>query len=261
MLTSPANPKIKAALSLYEKKAREETGLFLLEGPAEIGMALSNGIEFRTLFYCPELLNAQTEQLYTRIETEKIEVDKRLFERLAYRGTVNGLWAVARQPQKLIDKLKLKTDPLFLIVEKIEKPGNLGAILRTADAAGVSAVLVTEELSDLYNPNIVRASLGAIFSVQVFGLSNDEAYAWLNKNKVRIVAATPAGAADYTSVSYRGATAIAIGSEKDGLSDFWLKKTDIEKVLIPMAGKVNSLNASVSTAIITYEAVRQRLSK
>lgn len=261
MLTSAANPKIKAALALYEKKGREDAGSFVLEGPAEIGMALAAGVKFKTVFYCAELLNQQTKPLCEKIEAEKVEIDRNLFERVAYRGTVNGLWAVALQPKTSIEKLKFGVEPLFLVIEKVEKPGNLGGILRTADAAGVSAVFVTEELSDLYNPNIVRASLGAIFSVPVFSLTNAEAYDWLTKNKVKVVAATPAGAADYTSISYKGATAIAIGSEKDGLSDFWLKKADIEKGLIPMAGKVNSLNASVSTAIITYEAVRQRSGK
>jgi TrmH family RNA methyltransferase len=258
--TTATNQKKNTALALYEKKERERTGLFILEGPSEISMALTAGIEFVTVYFCHEFLDSDTKPLLANLKAEKIEVDKKLFERIAYRGTVSGIWAVARQPENLLADFKPGSDPLLLLVEKVEKPGNLGAILRTADAAGVKAVFVTEGLTDLYNPNIVRSSLGAVFSVPVFSMANPEALAWLQRNNINIFAATPSGAAEHTTVSYAGGVVIAIGSEKDGLSNFWLENCD-RKILIPMRGRVNSLNASVSAAILIYEAVRQRSGK
>lgn len=258
MLTSINNQNIKAALRLYEKKERDKTGLFLIEGLAELNLALQNKLEFLKVFYAEEMLDEQAKKILAKIDGEKIAVSPQVFERLAYRGTVNGILAVVKQPEP--KDQKLPRNGLVLVLEKMEKPGNIGAILRTAEAAGVSAVFLCDAITDLYNPNIVRASLGAVFSLPIFCLNNAETYTWLKNNNFKIIASTPAADRNYYEVKMDGSVALLVGSEKDGLSEFWLENA-AEKVLIPMQGQINSLNASVSAALLIYEAVRQRSGK
>ncbi len=257
MLTSTSNPRIKETLWLYERRDRERLGLFLLEGIAEIDLALKNNIEITVVFYCSSLLDESAKEIDASLDCEKIEVDEKVFARMAYRGTTGGLLAVAKNPQRKIADLKLSKQPLVIVIEGMEKPGNIGAILRTADAAAVDAVIVCESDTDLYNPNIVRSSLGSIFSVPVFETDNKQALAWLKQNNLKIMASALTAQKDYAAVDFKQPAALIIGSENSGLTKFWLDNAD-EQVLIPMQGQVNSLNASVSTAILIYEAVRQR---
>jgi TrmH family RNA methyltransferase len=180
-----------------------------------------------------------------------------VFEKVSYRENPDGWLAVFPTPSKSLSDIKLSTVPFLIVAESIEKPGNLGAILRTADAAGVDAILVCDPHTDIYNPNVVRASRGTLFTIPTVELSNMDAFNFLQDNRISIIAATPQAEAEYTQQDLSGPVAVTVGTEDKGLSDFWLQRADL-KVKIPMAGKVNSLNVSIATAVIVYEAKRQR---
>lgn len=253
-ITSLQNPQVKYIVKLRDnKRQRQRDHLMLVEGWDEINLALSSGYQPQTLLSAPELVSHQIESTGTEI----ISVNRAVFEKLSYRENPDGWLAIFPIPKSSINDLKLNDPPLFIIAESIEKPGNLGAILRTADAAGVDALLVCDPRIDLYNPNVVRASRGALFAVACAEASNEWALAFLRKLGVKIVAAAPRAEAEYTHEDLRGPLAIAVGTEDKGLTDFWLKQSDVN-FKIPMVGKVNSLNVSTATALIVYEAVRQR---
>lgn len=253
-ITSLQNPRVKYIVKLRDdKRQRKQDGLMLVEGYDEIQLALSAGYRPETLFSAPELVSRQLRGG----NAEQIAVNRAVFERMSHRENPDGWLAVFPIPQTSLDHLKLSEVPLVIVAESIEKPGNLGAILRTADAAHVDAVLVCDPRVDVWNPNVVRASRGALFSVPTLECDNVSALAWLRSQKIRILAATPAAAVVYSDVNFREPAAIAVGTEDAGLTDFWMSNADV-KLKIPMMGKVNSLNVSVSTALIVYEAVRQR---
>lgn len=256
-ITSPQNPRVKHIVKLREdKRQRQKDGLLLVEGWDEIQLAISAGHEPQTLLTAPELASRPL----TFPSAENITVSRAAFEKMSYRDNPDGWLAVFPIPQTTLKSSSLLdgvSSPLVIVAESIEKPGNLGAILRTADAAGVDALLVCDPRTDVWNPNVVRASRGTVFSVPVVECDNASALAWLRSHKIRVLAATPAAKVTYSDVDMRPPTAIAVGTEDAGLSDFWMKNADM-KVKIPMLGKVNSLNVSVSTALIVYEAVRQR---
>ncbi len=254
IITSTANKHIKEIVALQEKKERQKNGLFLIEGERELQLALDNNYEVIEVLYCREIL--KNSDIIERCGV-KTEVTANVFAKIAYRENSDGFVAVARRKERFFSEIVLPAAPLVLVLEKIEKPGNIGAILRTADAAGVDLVIISEPLTDLYNPNIVRASLGAIFSVPTVEATNQEALTWLKEKNFSIITTTPSAQKNHFEIKMTKATAIVVGSEKDGVSDFWLKNAT-EKSLIPMMGSVNSLNASVSAAIVVYEAVRQR---
>jgi len=225
----------------------------LVEGFDEISLALSAGHFPRTLLSAPDLVSRQIDG----VNAETLSVNRVVFEKMSYRDNPDGWLAVFPIPHISLDDLKLSESPLLIITESIEKPGNLGAILRTADAARVDAVIVCDPRVDVYNPNVVRASRGAIFTVPVVETNSAQVLLFLNRRDIRVLAATPSAEEEYTHQDLRGPLAVAVGTEDEGLSDFWLSQADV-KVKIPMLGKVNSLNVSVSTALIVYEAVRQR---
>jgi TrmH family RNA methyltransferase len=253
-ITSLQNPRVKYIVKLRDdKRQRKEDGLMLVEGFDEIQLAISAGHKPQTLLSAPELASRQMDP----VGTETITVNRAVFEKISYRENPDGWLAIFPIPQMMLDDLKLSDSPLVIVAESIEKPGNLGAILRTADAAGVDALLVCDPRVDLWNPNVVRASRGAVFSVPTVESDNASALEWLKTRKMRILAATPSAELTYSEVDLRGLLAIVVGTEDEGLTDFWLSNADM-KVKIPMMGKVNSLNVSVSTALIIYEAVRQR---
>jgi TrmH family RNA methyltransferase len=251
-ITSINNTLVKDTVKLYDRSAREASGLFLIEGYREYQLAVQAGIKVETLFLCPDIFPDQPNQDY-------IEVAPKVFERLTYRGSSGGLLAVCRQPKIKLDDIKNKTNQNLLIVvlDRIEKPGNTGAIMRTADAAGVDGVIVCDEITDIYNPNTVRASLGGLFTTKVVPCKSKEALAWIKGKNISIVASIPNADKSYTKTDLKKPVALIIGSEKDGLSEIWLKAAD-EKSGIPMQGSVDSLNASVSAALLIYEAARQR---
>jgi TrmH family RNA methyltransferase len=225
----------------------------LVEGYDEIQLALSAGYQPRTIFSAPELVSHQISSK----GSENVTVSRAVFEKMSYRENPDGWLAVFPIPHASLDDLKLSGSPLVIVAESVEKPGNLGAILRTADAAHVDALLVCDPRVDLWNPNVVRASRGAVFSVPSVECDHASALQWLKDQNVLILAATPSAQEIYSDIDLRQAVAIAVGTEDEGLTAFWMSNADL-RVRIPMLGKVNSLNVSVSTALIVYEALRQR---
>ncbi len=253
-ITSLQNPRVKQIVKLRDdKKERQREGLMLVEGYDEISLALEAGFRPRTLLTAPELVRREMRQ----VDAEKVTVAAAVFEKMSYRENPDGWLALFPIPRLSLDDLTLSESPLIVIAESVEKPGNLGAILRTADAAHVDAVLVCDPRVDAYSPNVVRASRGAIFTVPVVETKNASALTWLQRSGIRVLAATPSAEAEYTRQDLRGPLAVAVGTEDQGLSDFWMDQADL-RVKIPMLGKVNSLNVSIATALIVYEALRQR---
>ena len=253
-IISLQNPRVKNVVKLREdKRQRQREGLILVEGWDEISLAIASGLKPRTLFTAPELVSRQIDG----ISSEILTVNRVVFEKMSYRENPDGWLALFLTPLTSLENLKLSDNPLVIVAESVEKPGNLGAILRTADAADVDALLVCDPRVDLYNPNVIRASRGAIFSVACIETSNHDALKYLHDHKMRILAATPQADTLYTDVDLKQPLAIIVGTEDNGLTNFWLKNADVN-VKIPMLGKVNSLNVSIATALITYEALRQR---
>lgn len=249
LLTSPQNPKIKDLLNLETKsRERKARGLFVVEGRREYARAKAAGWQTETLFVRegePEA--AQADFL----------VSGRVYEKIACRGGTEGIVAVMRAQERRLAGLTLSVAPLVLVLERVEKPGNLGAVLRSADAAGVDAVLVCDPLTDLYNPNLIRASLGALFSVPTVACTSQEAFDWLSAQGIAILTAQLQDSKLYYDTDMVRPTAIVFGAEDTGLSPFWRERADAH-IRIPMAGAMDSLNVSVSAAILAYEAVRQR---
>ena len=227
--------------------------MILVEGFDELNLALACGFIPATLLTAPELATRPLAVPYA----ETVTVSKAVFEKISYRDNPDGYLGLFPMPEQTLDKLSLSGNPLVIVAESVEKPGNLGAILRTADAAHVDAVLVCDPRVDVWNPNVIRASRGAVFAVPVVEAESSKALAWLRSRKMRVLAATPSAEEMYTQVNMKEPIAIAVGTEDAGLTDFWMENSDL-RVKIPMAGKVNSLNVSIATALMTYEAVRQR---
>lgn len=258
MLTSPDNPRIKELIKLRKAGFRKETKSFLIEGRQELRLALGANITIKEVYFCPQffvdnnlLLEAQAQGITL------YEVNEKVYNRIAYGSRREGLIAVAREQKLSLADLKLKAHPLLVVVEHIEKPGNLGAIIRSSDAAGADAVIVTDALCDIYNPNVVRSSLGAIFSVMVIKAQNQELLLWLKEHRIKSICACVEAQLPYTSVDFTASSAIILGSEEKGLSGLWKKEADC-RVSIPMIGKVDSLNVSAAASILLFEAVRQR---
>jgi TrmH family RNA methyltransferase len=253
-ITSLQNPTVKHIVKLREdKRQRQRDGLMLVEGFDELSLALRTGLVPQTLLTAPELVS----QSIDTSNSETLTVTRAVFEKMSYRDNPDGWLGIFPIPNHSLDELKLSESPFVLVAESVEKPGNLGAILRTADAAHVDAVLVCDPRVDVWNPNTIRASRGAVFAVPTVEVKSPEALAFLRSRKMRVLAATPSAEALYTSVDMKGPLAVVVGTEDEGLTDFWMSNADL-KVKIPMMGQVNSLNVSIAAALITYEAVRQR---
>ncbi|HTF48948.1 MAG TPA: RNA methyltransferase [Pseudonocardia sp.] len=260
-ITSTANPRIKGLARLRRRRHREERGETLVEGFEELALALGAGAVPITVYHCAELSRpGELDALRARpgfTQAELIEVNRPVFDKIAYRESPDGWLAVLPSVHTELADLQPGAQPLLLICEGVEKPGNLGAMLRTADAAGVTAVIATDPGTDWGNPNVVRASKGAVYALPVVSADTAEVLAWLAERDIPVLAATPEGAAVYTELDLRGPLAIAVGEEKHGLSQAWLDAARW-RALIPMSGLVDSLNVSTSAAILLYEAVRQR---
>ncbi|MCL5995535.1 MAG: RNA methyltransferase [Chloroflexi bacterium] len=260
LITSLQNPRVKQLVSLRDRHHREQEGLMLVEGYDELSLALQGGTP-KALYYCRPLVRDPAQfTLLERVRAtgaELIEVTERVCEKMAYRDHPDGWLAVFPLAHRSLDSLSLGPNPLIVVVEAIEKPGNLGAILRTADAAGVDALISCDPVTDLGNPNVVRSSKGALFSVPVAEATSADTLAWLRAHGIKTLAATPQATTLYTEVDLRQPVAIAVGAEKPGLSRAWLQQADIA-VQIPMMGRVNSLNVSIAAALLIYEAVKQR---
>ncbi len=262
-ITSVKNEGIKDAIALRDRKGRDAQGLTLIDGISELKLALEAGITIERVFLCPKRMDAQTlnalDKKFVAKALKVLEVSEPVFEKLSFGDRLDGVVAVAQTPKRHLKNLKLTNRSLLVIVESVEKPGNLGAILRTCDAAGVDGLIVCDARTDVYNPNVIRASLGAIFTVPVAVCSNQEALDFLRTNKVKVIATLPDAVQSYWKADYKNSSAILLGSEQNGLSEFWQKNAD-EKIQIPMTGQVNSLNVSISAALAVYEVLRQRKS-
>lgn len=260
-ITSTQNPRIKALAKLKKRSERDDQGIFLTEGYRPITRALVSGFHFDELYYCPEWFLGSNEQnvLETaeKSGTKLVKIGKEAFAKIAYRERPEGLLAIGKQWHPKLGELKLSDNPFLIVVEAIEKPGNLGTILRSADATGAEAVIVCDSVTDLFNPNVVRASTGVLFTTPTIVTDSQSAIAFLREKGIKTLAATPAAKELYTDVNLNQPVAIVMGSEQFGLTDTWLESADLP-VRLPMAGIADSLNVSAATVAIAYEVVRQR---
>lgn len=283
-ITSAQNRKVKELLTLVEKsKARSAAGLFVVEGQRELGHCLDAGFIPETLFICGEVMavqnnvvnGAKTGHLAENIEGKDgldaliakaealnprlgvVQIPAFLYEKVAYRGSTEGIIAEVHSVPRALEDLRLGERPLVMVLESVEKPGNLGAVLRSADAAGADAVIVCDPLTDIWNPNLIRSSVGAVFSVPVAVCTSADAIAFLEKRGIRILTAQLQDSEWYYDTDMTGATALVMGTESTGLTQAWRDSADAH-IKIPMLGQLDSLNVSVSAAVLLYEAVRQR---
>lgn len=283
-ITSAQNRKVKELLTLVEKsKARSAAGLFVVEGQRELGHCLDAGFIPETLFICGEVMAVQnnavnvakTGHLAENIEGKDgldaliakaealnprlgvVQIPAFLYEKVAYRGSTEGIIAEVHSVPRSLEDLRLGENPLVMVLESVEKPGNLGAVLRSADAAGADAVIICDPLTDIWNPNLIRSSVGAVFSVPVAVCTSADAIAFLKERGIRILTAQLQDSEWYYDTNMTGATALVMGTESTGLTQAWRDSADAH-IKIPMLGRLDSLNVSVSAAVLLYEAVRQR---
>ncbi len=259
MITSLQNPAIKNIVKLSKSKERREQQLFVIEGARELSLALQSDYQIQAVYVCREMFERTKypDVLNSLPDTIIFDISFPVFEKIAYRENSDGVVALAKPKLHTLNDLKLSENPFLIVLESVEKPGNLGAILRTADAAAVDAVIVCDPQTDLYNPNVVRSGVGGIFTVQTAVCTSLEAVEWLAEKKITSFAAELQAAEFYQNVDFTQPSAIVMGTEADGLTDFWLKNAK-KRIKIPMRGKIDSLNVSVSTAILVFEAMRQR---
>ncbi len=262
-ITSLTNPRVKAAVRLRERRERSATGLTIVDGAREIRRAIDAGVRIETAFVAPELVRgpdaiALLEGLSG--SPSIVEVSPAVLEKVAFGDRSDGIVVVASIPRRGLTDVVLPPDPLVVVIEAVEKPGNLGAVLRSADAAGASAVIAADALTDLDNPNAIRASVGTIFTIPVAAATSGETLAWLVDRGIRPVAALVGAPRPWTEVDLTGPVAIVLGSEADGLSATW-RGADVAAVSIPMAGVADSLNVSTAAAVLLFEAVRQRTAR
>ncbi|WP_295336983.1 RNA methyltransferase [Flavobacterium sp.] len=258
LITSAQNPFIKSLVLLQEKaKARKQSGKFLIEGLREMELAIKGNYTIETILFLPELVSETEIKKSIPNMVELIEISKEVYQKLAYRDTTEGIIAVAQTKSLNLADLKLPENPLILVMEAIEKPGNIGAMLRTCDAAKIDAVIIANPKTDLYNPNIVRSSVGCLFTNQIATASTDETIAFLQQNNIHFYSATLQNSTAYHTQNYTTPTALVVGTEATGLSQPWREQAT-QNIIIPMQGAIDSMNVSVAAAILIFEAKRQR---
>jgi TrmH family RNA methyltransferase len=256
-ISSSQNPFIKSLVLLQEKtKARKQSGTFLIEGKREIEIALKGGYEIETVLFLPELISEDEIRILFK-NAELIEISREVYQKLAYRDTTEGVLAIAKTKSLSLLHLKLSKNPLILVTEAPEKPGNIGALLRTADAAKLDAVIIANPKSDLYNPNIIRSSVGCLFTNQIATGTTPEIIAFLKQRQINIYCATLQDATSYHTQDYTTSTALVVGTEATGLTQEW-REAGRQNIIIPMQGEIDSMNVSVAAAILIFEAKRQR---
>ena len=257
-ISSLQNTKVKQLVALQQKSSeRRKQGVFVVEGIRELQHCLNAGYTINSIFFCPELTDTGALSSLLSESTASYEVSPEVYEKIAYRGSTEGVIAIVQSKQLALKDLHLSKQPLLIVLESVEKPGNLGAILRSADAAGADAVIICDPLTDLYNPNLIRSSIGAIFSVPCIACSSDDCINFLKQNNINILTAQLQDSKLYYDTDMTCGTAIIMGTESTGLTDVWRKAADAH-IRIPMLGQLDSLNVSVSAAILLFEAVRQR---
>ena len=261
IITSTQNAKVKHVVALQQKSAqRRKEGLFVVEGRRELMHCLEAGYEIAECFVLDKLADLADLAPLGSLESLVSLVSPQVYEKMAYRGSTEGVIAVVRERQRSLDDLQLSASPLIIVLERVEKPGNLGAVLRSADAAKADAVIICDPLTDLYNPNLIRSSIGAIFSVPCVACSSEDCIAFLKARGIQILTAQLQDSSLYYDTDMLRGTAIVMGTESTGLTEVWRQAADAH-IRIPMLGQLDSLNVSVSAAILLFEAVRQRNSK
>ncbi len=257
-ISSIQNPFIKSLVLLQEKaKVRKQTGTFLIEGQREIELALKGNYAIETILFLPELISETQLKKIINQPVELIEISKEVYQKLAYRDTTEGILAIAKTKALTLSELVLPKNPLLVVMEAIEKPGNIGAMLRTCDAARIDAVIIANPKTDLYNPNIVRSSVGCLFTNQIATATTEETIAFLIDNKINFYSATLQNSTAYHTQNYTTPTALVVGTEATGLTALWREKAT-QNIIIPMQGAIDSMNVSVAAAILIFEAKRQR---
>ena len=260
IIQSAQNNRIKNVQKLFAKsKERREQNLFVIEGAREIHLALAGAYSLDTVFICPELFSkTDYPEIQSKIPPSVLfEVSLPVFQKIAYREHSDGVLALAKPKSHTLNDLRLPDNPFVIVLEAVEKPGNLGAILRTADAAKADAVIICDPLTDVYNPNVVRSSVGCVFTVPLAVSTQSDTFSFLKEKGIRIFAAELKASQEYQNTDFTQACALVMGTEADGLTGFWIDHADA-RIKIPMRGKIDSLNVSVSTAVLTFEAMRQR---
>ena len=256
IIVSTSNPRIKNVIKLKEKSSeRKLQDLVVVEGVREISRAKENKFEIKTLFVCDAIFHNKNREILSGIH-HLVRVSKEVFEKISYRDNSDGLLALVKPKHLRLSDLKLSANPLLIILESVEKPGNLGAIARTADGAGADAVIVCNAKTDIYNPNAVRSSIGCVFSKQIAAASSEDVLKFLKEKNITPFAAALTAKKNYTEPDFKKACALVFGTEAAGLSQTWL--SSVEQIKIPMLGKVDSLNVAASCAVMVYETVRQR---
>lgn len=257
-ITSIQNPLIKSLVLLQEKaKARKQSGTFLIEGKREIELAIKGNYQLETILFLPELITENEINKLVKSKVELIEITKEVYQKLAYRDTTEGILAVAKTKTLSLNDLKLPENALVLVMESIEKPGNIGAMLRTCDAANIDAVIIANPKTDLYNPNIVRSSVGCLFTNQIATDTTENVIQFLKDKKIAIFGATLQNSNFYHTQDYTTASALVVGTEATGLTQAW-RDNATQNIIIPMQGEIDSMNVSVASAILLFEAKRQR---
>ncbi len=260
-ITSPQNQRVKSVVKLKNRRDRDKQNRYIIEGYRALSRGIKHGLTLKEFYVCPDYFLGENEvkliETHEKLGAEIIVVPPHVFDKMAYRDRPEGLLGVAEQFHLTLDDINLAENPFLLIAEATEKPGNLGTMLRSTDATGADALIVCDRCTDIFNPNVVRASTGCIFSVPTIEASSDEVLAWLRKNGIKVLAATPHTTNMYTDVDMTGPIAIAVGTEQVGLTDKWMNQADL-KVKIPMLGEADSLNVATATTILMYEVVRQR---
>jgi len=259
-ILSAQNSRIKNLQKVFIKsKERKKQNLFVIEGARELSLALEGAYSLDSVFICPELFSKTAyRDIQAKIPSSILfEVSLQAYEKIAYREDSEGILAAVKSKSLTLNDLCLSGNPFIIVIESVEKPGNLGAILRTADAAKVDAVIVNDTLADVYNPNVIRSSVGCVFTVPLAIASPSDTFSFLKENRIQIFAAELQASQWYQDTDFTQACALIMGTEAVGLSPFWLEHADA-RIKIPMRGKIDSLNVSVSTAILTFEAMRQR---
>lgn len=263
-ITSIQNPKVKQVIHLRDRPERDRTEQFLIEGYRELLRAVDAGWKIDFLFVCEHFFLGSNEQaLIKRVRNLGAKVffcSDQVFKKISYRDRPDGLLAIAPQRKLSLNELKNDVCPLYVVAESIEKPGNLGTILRSSDAVGATGLIVADRCTDMYNPNVVRASVGTLFTVPTVEVQGKEALEWLKNQGIMILAATPHAKHEFTEIDLTGPIAIAVGTEQLGLSEQWMKESDLQ-VKIPMRGVADSLNVAMATTLLLYEVSRQRQKK
>lgn len=258
-ITSKQNPRIKNLVQLQKRSERQAQGVFIVEGLREIEKAVAMNYDFDSLFFCPEIVDQSTiSNIFGgSLPQQSFEVSRDVFNRVAYREDSGGVIALAKPKEHALNHLKIPNNPLILVIEGVEKPGNIGAIYRTADAAGISAIIICDPGTDLYNPNAIRSSLGCVFTTPTAICTSQQAILWLKERNIQVLASYLQASIPYHKANFTKPTAIVMGAEATGISNDWVQTADAN-IIIPMQGKADSMNVSTAAAVLIFEACRQR---